>query len=84
MLGYTDRGVQEATFKEGLVSLPGPCSEMADGADLFTGSDFEAWRLALGFASLAERASRSGRAGRELLLTLTQSSSGNLGVMPAF
>ncbi len=42
--GYTDSGVKQATFKEGLVSLPDPCSKMADGADLLTGSDFEAWR----------------------------------------
>ena len=31
--GYTDSGVKQATFKEGLVSLPDPCSKMADGAD---------------------------------------------------
>ena len=37
--GYTDNGVKQATFKEGLVSLPDPCSKMADGADLLTGSD---------------------------------------------
>ena len=42
--GNTDRGVKQATFKEGLVSLPDPSSKMADGADLLTGSDFEAWR----------------------------------------
>ena len=33
--GYTDSGVKQATIKEGLVSLPDPCSKMADGADLF-------------------------------------------------
>ena len=41
---YTDSGVKQATFKEGLVSLPDPCSKMADGADLVTVSDLEAWR----------------------------------------
>ena len=33
--GCTDSGVKQATFKEGLVSFPDPCSKMADGADLF-------------------------------------------------
>ena len=42
--GNTGNGVKQATFKEGLVSLSDPCSKMADGADLLTGLDFEAWR----------------------------------------
>ena len=33
----------QATFKEGLVSLPNPCAKMADGAALLSGSDFEPW-----------------------------------------
>ena len=37
--GYTGYGVKQATFKEGVVSLPDPCSKMADGADQITGSD---------------------------------------------
>ena len=41
---YTGNGVMQATFKEGLVSLPDPCSKMADDAGLLPGSDFEAWR----------------------------------------
>ena len=40
--GYTGNGGKQVTFEEGLVSLPDPCSKMADGADV--GSDFEAWR----------------------------------------
>ena len=35
---------QQATSKEGLVSLPDPGAKMADGSALFTGSDLEAWR----------------------------------------
>ena len=34
--GHTHSG----TFKEAPVSLPDPCSKMADGGDLLTGSDF--------------------------------------------
>ena len=64
--GYTDSGVKQATFKEGLVSLTDPCSKMADGADLLIGSDFEAWR---DWRSVLLRspcdASRGARAGRE-------------------
>ena len=42
--GYTGSGVKQATFKEGLVSLPDPGAKMADGSAFLTGSDFEAWR----------------------------------------
>ena len=40
--GYTGNGVKQATFKEGLVSLPDLGAEMADA--FLTGSDFEAWK----------------------------------------
>ena len=42
--GYTRNGVKQATFKEGLVSLPDPGTKLADGFALLTGSDLEAWR----------------------------------------
>ena len=42
--GYTGNGVKQATFKEGLVSLPDPGAKMADGSALLTGSDLEVWR----------------------------------------
>ena len=42
--GYTGNGAQQATFKEGLVSLPDPGAKVADGAALLPGSDSEAWR----------------------------------------
>ena len=42
--GYTRNGVKQATFKEGLVSLPDPGAKMADGSALLTGEDLEAWR----------------------------------------
>ena len=42
--GCNGNGVKQATFEEGLVSLPDPCAKMADGAAFLTGSDFEAWR----------------------------------------
>ena len=42
--GYTGNGVKQATFKEGLFSLPDPGAKMADGSALLTGSDSEAWR----------------------------------------
>ena len=48
--GYTGNGVKQATFKEGLVSLPNPGAKMADGSALMTGSDLEAsrdWRRIL-------------------------------------
>ena len=47
--GYTGNGVKQATFKEGLVSLPDPGAKMAGGSALLTGSDFEAWRIGAGF-----------------------------------
>ena len=81
---YTGNGVMQATFKEGLVSLPDPCSKMADGADLSNWLGL----LKLGgigagccFARHASFMKRSRWKG-ELLRTLTQSSSGNRGVMP--
>ena len=42
--GYTGDGVEQATFKEGLVSLPDPCAKMQMVLPLLFGSDFEAWR----------------------------------------
>ena len=42
--GNTGNGVKQATFKEGLGSLPDPGVKMADGPALLTGSDLEAWR----------------------------------------
>ena len=36
---YTGNGVKQATFKEGLVSLPDPGAKMADGSAHLTGSD---------------------------------------------
>ena len=42
--GYTGNGVKQATFKEGLDSLPDPGAKMADGAALLIGSNLEAWR----------------------------------------
>ena len=42
--GYTATSLKQATSKEGLVALPDPGAEMADGSALLTGSDLEAWR----------------------------------------
>ena len=44
LLGSTGNVIKQATFKEGLVSLPDPGAKMADGSALLTGSDLEAWR----------------------------------------
>ena len=42
--GCTGMGVKQATFKEGLVSLPDPSAKMVDGSALLTRADLEAWR----------------------------------------
>ena len=42
--GYTGNGVKQATFNEGLISLPDRGAKMADGSALLTGSDLEVWR----------------------------------------
>ena len=44
VLGYTEKGVKQVTYKEGLVSVPDPGAKMADGSALLTRSDLEAWR----------------------------------------
>ena len=40
--GYTGSSVKQATYKEGLVSLPDPGAKMAGASALLTGSDLEA------------------------------------------
>ena len=82
MPGYTGNGVKQATFKEGLVSLPDPGAKMADGSALLTGSDLEAWRdwrrvLLRSPNELHEVIAPKG----ELLLILTRNSNGNLSVI---
>ena len=42
--GYTGNGVKQATFKEGLISLPDPGAKVADGSALLAGSDLD-WKL---------------------------------------
>ena len=37
--GYTGIGFKQATFKEGIVSLPNPGEKMADGSARLTGAD---------------------------------------------